>query len=181
MMKHAIASRYAKALFTVDASKGIFQDRLEDFDYILKLFEIHPKLVKILNAPQITQKEKEDLLKGSLKKTESSDFFNFLFYLIKKKRLNILSAIQSAYMVMVDEYEGIWEAEFKSGLVIDAGLKKKLKDKIQDFYNKKVIFKEILDPSVVGGALFILPNKMINWSVKVRLKKLEDKLLSIEI
>jgi F-type H+-transporting ATPase subunit delta len=181
MIKHAVALRYAKALFTVDMAAGTTQKRCQDFQYVLKLFADHPKLMTLIAAPQITPLEKETLLGECLKEINDPVFLRFLFYAMKKGRLNYLKEIYAQYQIMADGGEGIWEGKLISGVPMAAPTLKKLAGRLERFYGKKVVFNEVIDPQVVGGTLLIVGNRAIDWSVESRTKKIKENLLSTHI
>lgn len=180
MIKPSITLRYAKALFDLDVSKGNFSNRAKDFRQIINLFEKQPKILKLLYSPQLTQSEKEALLKSSLKVSDKL-FLNFIFYLVKKNRLNFLKEISSEYENMVDQHEGLWQVELVTKIPIEPLLKEELVKKLEKFYNKKIIFKEVIDHQILGGVLLYVGNKVIDWTIKTRMNKLKEKLLAWNI
>lgn len=75
MIRHGIAKRYAKALYQLD------NGRMPDFTTLFSLFKSQPKLAKLLQAPLITQEEKEQLLTKALEGRVKPLFLHFLFLL----------------------------------------------------------------------------------------------------
>lgn len=176
MIKRGIALRYAKALFDLDLVNEGIQKRVKDFQMILQLFENYPSLIKLLDAPQILQEEKEVLLRSCLKEITDPLLFRFLLYLMKQKRLNIFKEILSEYGRLVDEQEGFWEAELRSKVPIETSIKEKLVVKLEEFYHKKIVLKEIIDPQMIGGVLLTIANHVIDWSIRSRMEKLKGYL-----
>lgn len=181
MIRHAVALRYAKALFQIDLGKDAHQKRVKDFECYFALCKKAPKLVRILEAPYICQKEKEKLLKTTLEDHVDPIFLNFLFYVTKKKRLHSLKEISVEYSILVDSEEHIWEAELVSGVGLEQMPKHELVAKLEKFYDKKIVLKEKVQPEILGGSFLILGNKLIDWSVKTRIEKLESYLLGLDI
>ena len=181
MIRHAVALRWARALFYLDHKTHDYKKRLEDFDYIFALFAQYPKLYRILKAPLVLQSEKEELLKNAVKARVDPIFLKFLLYLMKKKRLHALKEIFVEYELLLDHEEQVWEARLVSGVAVDSKHKGQLLEKLEKFYDKKVVFKEQVDPKILGGTFLILGNKMIDWSVKTRMEKLQTYLLGQNI
>jgi F-type H+-transporting ATPase subunit delta len=96
MIKRSVALRYSKALFDIDRSNGQLETRLKDFDSLLELMKNNPKLLKFIEAPQVTLQEKEKVLKTCLSDKLDVTFFHFLLYLIEKRRLNYLAQRRKA-------------------------------------------------------------------------------------
>lgn len=181
MIKLAVALRYSKALFDQDLAKGDLEKRLNDFDSLLELLKSYPKLMKFLGAPQIDLQEKEKTFKACVADKFDSTFFHFLFYLIRKGRLSYLTQIALEYRLMVNEYLGIWEAQIFTAVPISEDIEKILKEKLENFYRKKMNIKKEVDSKMIGGAILVVANEMIDWSVRGRLKKLKEHLLAISV
>jgi len=181
MIKQEIAYRYSKALFNQDLKKDHLEKRLNDFDHLLELFKNHPKLMKLLEAPQINVQDKERVFKTCFGDKFDSKFIDFFFYLIKKGRLNYLKQIELEYRLMVNQNLGIWEAQMTTAVPISQEIEKNLKEKLENFYQKKIRIKKEVDPKIIGGAILVVANHMIDWSVKDRLKNLKEHLLAINV
>ena len=78
MIRHAVALRYAKALFQVDQKTHGYKNRIKDFECLFKLCKEQPKFLQILEAPLISQKDKESLINKALKDHVDDVFLNFL-------------------------------------------------------------------------------------------------------
>jgi F-type H+-transporting ATPase subunit delta len=178
MIKRALALRYSKALYDLDSPKGQLEKRVADFDFLLKTLKNQPKLLKFLEAPQITLQEKEKVLQACFSGKFDPTLFHFLSFLIEKGRFGYLSQIALEYRLMVDEALGIWEAEIVTAVPIEKEYEEQLKAKLEKFYQKKVKIKKEIDQKIIGGAVLIIANEMIDWSVAGRLKKLKEYLLA---
>lgn len=181
MIRHAVALRYAKALFQSDQNTHVHQKRIKDFEHYFALCKKNPKLVRVLEAPFVCQKEKEKLLKTALEGHVDPIFLNFLFYVTKKRRVQSLDEIFVEYSILVDSQEHIWEAKLVSGVGLQTLPRNDLVAKLEKFYDKKIVLKEEVETKILGGTFLILGNKLIDWSVKTRLQKLESHLLGLDI
>jgi F-type H+-transporting ATPase subunit delta len=181
MIKRSVALRYSKALFDIDRSNGQLETRLKDFDSLLELMKNNPKLLKFIEAPQVTLQEKEKVLKTCLSDKLDVTFFHFLLYLIEKRRLNYLAQIASEYRLMVNEELGIWEVEIITAVPIESDIEEKLKAKLEKFYQKKIKIKNEINSKMIGGAVLIIANEMIDWSIRGRLKKMKEHLLAVNV
>lgn len=172
-MTQAIASRYAKALFEVDAPKGVLEKRLEDFDLLLKFLKQDPHLAHLFTAPHITVDEKKGILK-----TLGFDpvFLKFLSFLIERGRWEFLPQIAKHYRLKVDQQLGIWEAKLVSAVPIDQELEERLKSNLQKKFHKQIRLDKAIDPKLIGGARLMLDNEMIDWSLAGKLNKLKKEL-----
>lgn len=181
MIRHAVALRYAKALFQVDQKTHAYKKRIKDFECLFGLCKEQPKFLQVLEAPLIGQKDKEALINKALKGHVDDIFLNFLFYLCKRKRVNSLREIFVEYEILADTEEHVWEAELVSGVGVQTAARQELVGKLETFYNKKIELKEQVEPKILGGTFLILGNKLIDWSVKTRMEKLKTYLLGLDI
>lgn len=176
MIKADIAKRYSKVLFNLDLENDYLTKRLNDLDALVELFNINPELTEFLNSPQITHKQKVEFLKQNLKSLDS-DLVDFVIFLIKKKRLEYLESIANKYRNLVNEHFGIWEAE----MVVSAPVKKELIhqmiEKLERSFHKKIKVQPKIKPEIIGGAILLIENTMIDWSITGRLKKMKERLL----
>lgn len=181
MIRHTVALRYAKALFRIDRKTHAFQKRIKDFEYLFGLCKQRPKFLRILQAPLIAQTDKKALLTSALKGHVDLIFLHFILFLNKKNRLNILDDIFVEYKILVDSEEQISEAKIVSKMPIQPSAKHDLVAKLQQFYNKKIVLREHVEPKILGGTFLLLGNKLIDSSIKTRLEKLESHLLGLDI
>ncbi len=177
MIQHAVALRYAKAQFNSDLAQGILEKGLDNFDSFLDFLKENPKVTKFLEAPQINLEDKKKALESIFKNKFEDSFFHFLFYLIEKGRLNYIAQIVQEYRLMVNQQLGIWEAKIITAVPLTPGIETTLKEKLENFYEKKIKLNKEIDPSIIGGAILVVANEMIDWSVKERLKKMKENLL----
>ncbi len=178
-MNHSISLRYAKALFELDKKKGNLERRLKDFETILKVLYVNSKLLKFLKAPYILVNEKLQVLNDILKTEYDSVIMNFLFYLIEKGRINNFEMIARYYRQMVNEDLGIWEADIVTAVPLDEANETKLEKNLSEKLHKKIIFSKKVDKKIIGGVILVIGNKMLDFSITGRLKKIKEKLNDI--
>lgn len=79
---------------------------------------------------------------------------------------------------MVFKSLSILEGELILAKNEDNCLKINFVKKLEDQYRQKIEWKEKkIDPKLIGGAIVIVRNQLLDMSVKGRIKKIEDKLL----
>lgn len=181
MIKRTIALRYSKALFELDLTKENLKRRLDDFEFFMHLLNDQPKLKRLLQSPQISESEKKEVLQKCIGNQTDRLFFQFINYLIEKRRLNDLKQIANEYRLKVNEFLGIWEAKMITAVPLEKEIEMKLKLKLENFYHHKIEITHELDPKIIGGAILIVSNKMIDWSLATRLRKMKENLLAVKV
>lgn len=181
MKDHSVAARYAKVLFDLDCKQGDLDKRLDDFKLIAEIFKLQPKLIRLLKTSQVSLNDKRKLLSDIFGKTFDSRFIHFISYLIEKKRLSYLNHIGIEYEFLVNKHLDRWEANVITAVPMDAKSESKLVEKLETVFHKKAHLSKKIDPKIIGGAILILANGMLDWSVRGRLKKLKDNLIATQV
>jgi F-type H+-transporting ATPase subunit delta len=179
MIDRGISPRYAKALFDLSRADNTLEEKLNDFDLTIKVFKENLKLVKLIKSPQLSLDDKKKVLNDTLKLNPA--FMNFLFFLIEKGRLANLKQIAREYRLMVNKFLKIWEADIVTAVPIDDESESRLKHKLEETFHKRVKINKKLNPKMIGGAILIMGNEMLDWSVLGRLRKLKDNLIATRV
>lgn len=177
MIKLDIAQRYSKVLFNLDLANDYFNKRLKDFESLIELFKENQNFEKFLNSPQVPYSKKEEFIKSSFKSKLDENLIDFLLYLIQKKRLNYLESIASKYRNLVNEHLGIWDADMIVSAPVTSDLVNQVVKKLEHTFHKKIKVNTEIKPEIIGGAILIFENTMIDWSITGRLKKMKERLL----
>lgn len=176
MIGRNIAPRYAKALFEMSSINNSFDRTLEDFDLTTRVFQDNPRLITFLKTPQLSFEDKKKVIGESFKGKFSLLFMNFLLLLIRNGRIDSLMQIEREYCVLVNQFLKIWEADIVTAVPIDDESEAKLKKKLEEVFHKKIKINKKIDPKILGAAILIMENEMLDWSVTGRLRKLKDYL-----
>jgi len=180
MMGRAIAERYAKVFYELNAPRQKLEQGLAELDAFVFILHQQPQFAEFLNAPQIEAHEKQKMLKKIFGNKFEETLINFISYLIEQKRLSFLSQILREYGLRVDEHLGVWRVDLKTAVPINEEIETQLRKKIEDVYKKRVVIHTEVDPSIIGGAILVIANEMADWSVKGRLKNLKEELLAYD-
>lgn len=181
MSDRSISSRYAKVLFDLDGRDGKYEERLKDFDFILNSMKAHPQFEKLLRSPQLPVEEKKTVLHKLFKDSFDQRLMDFLFYLLQKGRLAKLKPIAKSYRHMANEHLGMWEANIITAVPMDAESEKRLVAKLEKEFQKKIHLNKKVDPQIIGGAILVVSNEMVDGSVRGRLKKLKEHLIGAHV
>lgn len=171
------AIRYAKAILDSAHAKGAAADVNNDMQTIASTLAERAELSAFVQSPTTTSEAKEAAL------TEVFDAANpmtkGLFKLLaENKRFDILSNVAVEFSRQFDEMNGIEVAQVTTAAPMTAELEAKVLSKILTISNKKVVIKNIVDPSLIGGFIIRLGDKQYNASVAGRLQSLKREFAS---
>lgn len=178
MKTQEVAFRYAHVLYNLAPLKERLKDELNAINGAISDI---PNLRKIILAPHINKKQKEQILRVIFKDTEEPWLLDFLSYLLRKNRLIFLPEIINAYKILVSKEAEAVEIKMITASGASDEAKRDLIEKLEKMYEKKVILEEEIDPQILGGVILIMGNRMLDASMTQQLFNLKEKLLETGI
>lgn len=164
---------YATAFFDYAKESGLLE---LSFNEVLKLQEIlqtNTTLLEIISAPIYSYKEQMDLIEDITKSLSlSKELLNLLGILAENRRLYALSDILEKFNILLIEHSGnkIVEATInhemykEDQIIFKENLEKQLSLKIELSYK--------IDPSILGGVIIKMDNRMLDASLKTKFSNL---------
>jgi F-type H+-transporting ATPase subunit delta len=177
MIVHDIARRYARALFDLSFPKELMIKRAELLDDLAQLLKKVPRMGPFFMNPQVKEEQKKSLLKTALPHLDPL-LLHFLLLLVDKKRFKYLPEIAEKMKRMTADYQELIEVEVITAFPLEESIKLALEKQVAHEYRKPCLIRESLDAKLIGGAILIVGNQMIDFSLKGRLNKLKIRLLS---
>lgn len=178
-MSKKVAVRYSKALFLLGGTPAEQEKRAAELLEIGAFFQNQPDLKKLLDFPKGSKEEKHSILQKCFKGNVEDVLLKFLLLLVDRGRIKDLSEIAKQYNEIVKENLGIKEATMITALPIDEEHKQQMAGRLEQHYKKKIEILNKVDPSIIGGAVLVVGNQMLNYSIKERLNKLKESLLAV--
>jgi F-type H+-transporting ATPase subunit delta len=173
--KSTIARPYARAVFQLAREAGSFEQwsqRLAIGAAALRNEQVR----KLLDDPRHTFAAQVDLLLDLCGEPQAHDLANFFRTLADNGRLNVLPEIAAAYEAMRDEAEGRIEVEVRSAEPIGDAMRASLKSALERRLQRAVELENVIDPSLIGGAVIRAGDLVIDGSVHGRLEGLATAL-----
>lgn len=132
-----------------------------------------------LSLPTFSLYQKREFLRSYLPSlTEYVE--RFLSLLLKKGRIALLPNIMDELLRLKMEREGISEAYVRSAVPLTPVEKERLIKALENRFHKKIVLKEEVDPSLIGGLTVEVDGNLIDASLKGFLLKLRSYLLRRE-
>ncbi len=179
MTEDTVALGYAQALYEL-ASAGEAVDQIEsELQTIDTLLKESFELSKIMIHPGVSLQLKKKLVDSVLAHEGSPLIKKFLFVLIDKRRVNLLSLLFTSYKTVVRQIKGIVMAEVQSTIELTDDNISNLKTKLEKLTGKEVEITSSINPKILGGLVIRFGDKLIDGSVRYKLTKLKQKLMQI--
>jgi len=166
-----IARRYAKALAEVLPDDKL-EKVLKEVKELLKIFD--EKALKYFKSPVVPVEKKVSLLQQVLSKVEvSPELKKVLLLMAQRNRLGLLREFAQEFENFVNERLGIVKAEITTATEIDDETLGKIRAKIEELFGKKAEITVKLDPSIIGGFIVKVADKVLDASIKTQLENLK--------
>jgi len=175
-MADLVSKRYAYALFEAGLELNKLKEFKEDFSSVTLVFLKETGLRKVLLHPKVSRDEKKELLKNIFYGRISEEVLNFLYVLVDKRRENAIERINKEFLKLFNEHENIIEVTAVTSVLINDNIKNKLRITLENKLNKRVQLKNVVDRSIIGGVLLSIGNKVIDGTVKGKLKEMEKSI-----
>jgi len=169
-----IASEYAKALFMLASEKEStleYKNALETVDGLLK---DNPAYVDFLYTFAIPLEERLKALEDAFSTLIPRDVLSFLKILCEKKHITEFGECVEYYCALYNEIDKILNVKVTSAVELTDSQKARLKEKLENKYNKSVVIEYVTDESIIGGIVLETDGKIIDSSIKKHLKDIKD-------
>lgn len=181
MIPRGVAKRYATALFRAAVKAGTADRVHDELVGLLTTLEDNPSFKGFALSPQVLTKEKKDVIEKTFRGRASELFIDFLLLLIDKNRFFVIEEIIEAYRYLYEQHRGIVEVKVITAIPLDAHMERKVADKLERELGKTIRLSPVTDPSIIGGVVLMMEDKIIDGSIRYKLEKLKRELNEIRV
>jgi F-type H+-transporting ATPase subunit delta len=169
-----IARRYAEAYFALaQAAKDIpgWREQLAGVAEVLG----DPAVSDALANPRTSLAER---VKQGLKmlKGASDEARNLARLLIERRRIGIIREVLTHYDALADKASGVVRAEVITAIPVDNALEKHIRDSLRKQLGTDVETTVRTDPSIIGGLVIRIADRVIDDSLRTHLQQLQAAL-----
>lgn len=180
-MAELVGKRYSASLFEV----GIELDKMDTFhkeiNFIKDIIEDNNRVLKILEHPEISKREKRDVVKEIFGEMVSKEMLNFLFIIIDKRRETNIINIVDEFNKLFKDYRGIVDIEAVTAVPMNEEASERLKTVLRDKLEKEINLSNRVDPSIIGGVMLNMDEKIIDSTLKTQLGEMESMFKEISL
>lgn len=168
------AKRFSQAVFEIARERQDFGKWGNDIQRIAALARNYEYLSVIQN-PKYSFDEKKKLLDVQLKNV-SELARNLAYLLTSQGNFGLIIGIETDFQKLLDEYQGIENAEVTTAIQLDESEKAKLTGYLTKITGKKIILTLKVDPRIIGGMIAKVGGKIIDGSTSSQLAALKNEL-----
>jgi len=178
MARELLSARYAQALFVLAREQGVVDKVQSDFAAFASLLEV-PELAQLFFHPKVQKESKKELL-DKLGTGFSNLAIDFLKLLVDKRREAAVKGIISYYNGLAVAERGEIEAQVTTARALTEGEIKDLSTRLGGGV-RRVVLQQKVDPSLLGGMVVRVGNKIYDGSVAGRLDRLKKRFNQVQV
>jgi F-type H+-transporting ATPase subunit delta len=172
-----IAERYAEALLGIGLERKSVEQLGRELDRVAELFKQAPELRELFRNPKFDADVRKRVMGELLQRVlVSPTVRNFLNLLIDRHRIAHLEDITTAFHALADEKSGRIRAEVISARALGPAEQARLRTILQKVTGKQVVLDERQDPSIIGGVITRVGDRVYDGSVRSRLEGMRNRL-----
>ena len=181
MSSSKAANRYAQSFLDTSIEKNILEKVSADFEFVHQTLLKSNELLRAIKSPVIKSETKKSVLAEVFGKTISKDSIDFLDFVIRKNREEILSEILEKFETLKNEHLGIVKVEVITAFDFATEQRTHLQQKFESYLKKKAQLAYKIDPNIIGGFIAKVGDTVYNASMAHQLGILKKQFLQSSI
>ncbi len=177
MRNGTVARNYAEALRDLAATQDAVVAYGVLLDAVAGAVRSDPRLEAVLASPRVTKQGKKDLLREALAGHAPKPFVGFLEAVVQRGRQGLLHEISKAYEELVDEHLNRVHASVTTAHEADAEAVRAITAALARVAGKDVLPHFRTDPSLLGGLIVRMGDRVFDGSLRRRLHQLRYSML----
>ena len=170
-----VAKEYSKALHELAEELKVVDLIKDEFKEVINLLK-DKELMEFFTSPVIKANEKKEVISKSFKGF-NKDFVHFLYVLIDNNRFNGINEIYNEFInINLEKNNTISIKLFSAELLKETEVKRILDLLKNRFNNKKIVYENIVDSSLIGGIRVLANDTEININAKDSILNLKNSL-----
>lgn len=178
MLSLQLAIKYSRAMFLLAQEEGKLVEYGQELQSLADGLESAPELKAFLESPMIPRQAKQEAAEKIFAGELSPMVMNFLRLLLDKQRVSIFREIVRQYENFANEAQGILVADVTTARDLSDSLGERLMAKLGEVTGKKIKLRKHLDEKLLGGAVVRMGDRLLDGSLRSRMKALEAQLLA---
>ncbi len=169
-----ISKEYGAAIFMLACENNAKKEYGEALLKIKDMFLENPEYPEFLASPGIPMSERLKALETAFAKDVPENVLSFISLLCEKGRIACFFEAVSEYESLLAESERVLNAKVTSAVSLTEDEKEKLKKKLEDVNKSRVDLEFFIDETILGGIIVEIDGKILDGSIKSRLRDIKD-------
>jgi F-type H+-transporting ATPase subunit delta len=175
--RESAARRYAEAAFEV----GLRDDTVETWRSELEVaagLAGDERAVRVLANPAIPAERRSEVLVDMLGQRVSTPVLNLVRLMLRRGRIDQLPRVAAEFRRLDDARQGVTHATAVSATDLTRDEIRQLTERLEQQMGGRVALDVEVDPSLLGGIIVRVGDRLMDGSVRGRLERLRNQLIS---
>jgi F-type H+-transporting ATPase subunit delta len=175
MKNRKVARRYNQALYDIALETGAADKILSDFTDIQRTIAGSKELENFLATPLIGPAKKAEVIRALFTGKISELTLDFLLLVSEKGRVSDLVTITEDFLDLVNQERGVVTAKVRTAVEVTDKERDTISRKLSQYVGKDVSAVYSVDPSIRGGFVAKVGDRIIDASIKRQLELLRER------
>ena len=169
-----MTGRYALALFELARDSDALEVVAADLEAFKAMLDGSADLRRLIRSPVISREDQGKALAALAERAGFAELTTkFLGVVAEHRRLFALPDVIEAYRTMLAEHKGEIGAELVSAVPLQEEQVATLEKQLSTAVGKQVMLSSRVDPSLLGGLIVRVGSRMLDASLRTKLRQLE--------
>lgn len=183
-MAKLVSKTYGEALYgaAMESGEDKAVELMEEIRCINEILKQNPQFDGLMKHPGIPKQEKLQIVENVFRGHISSELAGLLEVAVSKERYGDLPGIFEYFTDRVKEQLRIGVGYVTTAAPLDAGQKRAVESRLLDTagYRKMELHYNV-DPSIIGGMIIRINDRVVDSSIRAKLDGLKKQLLQIQL
>lgn len=183
-MAKLVSKTYGEALYEVamESGEGKAVELMEEIRGINQILEQNPRFDGLMKHPGIPKQDKLQIVESVFRGKVSEELAGLLETVVSKERYGDLPAIFAYFTDRVKEQQKIGVGYVTTAVELDPAQKAAVESRLLATagYRKMELHYRV-DPSVIGGMVIRINDRVVDSSIRTKLDGLTKQLLQIQL
>lgn len=178
MSSMAVGRRYARALLSLAKESGELNKVKTDMRELAEAWASSAELRQVFEDPKLSPETKRGVVSALAEKMGLAPVVGRTLKLLSdRRRMRALPDIASAFALLADDSAGVVRAEVATATALPEAYFEELTRVLEKATGRKITLVRKVDPTLIGGVVARVGDRVFDGSLKNRLHELKDSLL----
>jgi F-type H+-transporting ATPase subunit delta len=174
MVSEIVARRYAEAYFQLARDAGRIEAWGGDLARAAEMLE-QPAVAEAMRNPRVPIGDRVRLVLNLTDGLEE-ETRNLVRLLVERGRTGVLPAVLERYRALADEASGVTRVDVTAAVPLNQNLEREIRTALSQRLGGSIHTTVRQDPSIIGGLIIRIGDRVIDSSVRTRLQQLRAAL-----
>jgi len=171
------ARRYAEAAFEVGLRDGTVETWRQELDAAASVVD-DQRVARLLGNPAIAEETRLELAESTFGTIVSRPVLNLIGLMLRRGRIDELPRVAAEFRRLDNERQGVTPATATSAVPLSEDEVRAITARLEEMTGGRVDLDLAVDPDLLGGLVVRVGDRMIDGSVRGRLERLRNQLVS---